>query len=340
MVQEGAKMANLILWVRKPSHSKMVILGYIFIFLFVSSIPSVGMVRAQIMYAPPVIIPTLKNVIDTSIWLPPSPDPTGIAYWRAKNSLVVTDSEVEAMPGLFTGFNIFESSPGGTLMSTGSTLEYSNEPSGLGFNASIGHFYIADDDLERIFEIHPGNDGILGTDDDLITSFDTSAFGCNDPEGVAFGDGELFIADGVGAEIFKVNPGVNKIFDGVPPAGDDFVSQFDTFALGISDPQGIEFNPVSQTLFFTGGESDYVVESDKQGVVLRLIDISALNIVSASGLALGRLSGGAHTSSSLYISDRGVDEDVDPSENDGKIYEIVFEGLNLFGQYLPILIQK
>ncbi len=210
-------MSNKLMWVRKPSLSKMVILGIIPILLSVLLIPSIGLVRAQKLNAPPIIIPTLRNVIDTSIWSTPSPDPTGIAFWPAKNTLYITDSEVEAIPGLFTGYNIFASSPGGTLMSTGSTIDYSNEPSGLGFNPSTGHFYIADDDLERIFEIHPGNDGKLGTDDDLVSYFDTSAFGSNDPEGVAFGDGELFIVDGVEAEIFRVNPGGNKIFDAVPP---------------------------------------------------------------------------------------------------------------------------
>jgi DNA-binding beta-propeller fold protein YncE len=325
------------MWVRKPSHSKMVILGYIFTFLFVSSISSVGMVRAQILYAPPVIIPTLNNVIDTSIWLPPSPDPTGIAYWRAKNSLVVTDSEVEAMPGLFTGFNIFESSPGGTLMSTGSTLEYSNEPSGLALDPSKGVFYIADDDLKRIFEVKAGNDGKLGTDDDLVSYFDTSAFGSLDPEGVAYGDDELFIAGGEDSIVFRVNPGGNKIFDGIPPDGDDIVNQFDTVAIGIPDPQGIEFNPLNDTLFITGGQNEYIVETDKQGVVLRLIDISALKIVAPSGLALGRMSGAAHTSLSLYIADRGVDEGIDPSENDGKIFEIDIDSMTLFGMYYPLI---
>ncbi len=333
-------MSNKLMWVRKPSLSKMVILGIIPILLSVLLIPSIGLVRAQKLNAPPIIVPTLRNVIDTSIWSTPSPDPTGIAFWPAKNTLYITDSEVEEIPGLYIGYNIFASSPGGTLMSTGSTIDYSKEPSGLGFNASTGHFFIADDDLEKIFEVHPGNDGKLGSDDDLVSSIDTSAYGSHDPEGVTFGDGELFIAGGEEAEIFRVNPGGNKIFDGVPPIGDDIVSQFDTLALGIKDPEGIEFNPFNHSIFFTGGESDYVVETNKQGVALRMIDISSLNTVFTSGLALGRMSGGSHTSLSLYISDRGVDEGEDPSENDGRIFEIIFDGMDLFGQYLPILLQK
>ena len=63
------------------------------------------------------------------------------------------------------------------------------------------------------------------------------------------GDGELFISDSAGAEVYRVNPGPNKIFDGIPPIGDDQVSHFDTQVLSINDPQGIEFIYFTHTLF-------------------------------------------------------------------------------------------
>lgn len=291
----------------------------------------------KITAAPPITTAVLVNVIDTSIWAPASPDPAGIAFYPTNSSLYVSDSEVDGIPELFEGDNVFISTLTGSLVDSQSTMKFSSEPSGLTINTANNHFYIADDDQRRIYEIHPGADGIIGTDDDLKSHFSTASFGSLDPEGVAYGDGELFVSDSEGAEVYRINPGPNNIFDGVHPEGDDSVTHFDTLSLGVKDPQGIEYNYVNQTLFFTGGTSDYIVESTKQGVVTRLIDISALPTIAASGLALGRTSNAPPTSLSLYMSDRGNDEGLDPDENDGRIFEITFDNLQLDGIYLPTM---
>ena len=46
--------------------------------------------------------PALVQVIDTSVWPKPSPDPSGITYWPARDTLVIADGEVEEMP-IFAG---------------------------------------------------------------------------------------------------------------------------------------------------------------------------------------------------------------------------------------------
>jgi hypothetical protein len=112
---------------------------------------------------------------------------------------------------------------------------------------------------------------------------------------------------------------------------------FDTQVLGINDPQGIEFNYLTHTLFIGGGSSGILVETDKNGSVIRIIDISSLNMIALSDLALGRISDGPPTTLSLYMTDRGVDDGEDPLENDGKIYEITLDDFNLNGIYLPMI---
>lgn len=320
----------------KSMNSRLVIaLALAIIVVLATGVIAVEQVKA----VPPVIPAVVLNVIDTSIWAPPSPDPSGIAYDPLNNILYVTDSEVDGIPDLFEGDNIFLSSLPGSLLDSLSVMNFTSEPSGLALNTYNNHFFIADDDQKRIYEVDPGPDGILGTLDDSRSHFSTAAFGSLDPEGVAYGDNELFIADSLGAEVYRVNPGANKVFDGVPPDGDDFVTHFDTDGLGIRDPQGIEFNYLNQTLFFTGGDSDMIVESTKQGVVTKMIDISALPTIAASGLTMGRSSEGPPTSLSLYMSDRGNDEGFDPDENDGRIFEITIIDFQLEGMYLPMILQ-
>src|SRR4029453_4344123 len=69
--------------------------------------------------------PTLVHVIDTPQGAPPSPDPSGITYWPAKNTLVVSDAEVDEMP-IFANANIFESSLTGTLQRTYNIKSFNN----------------------------------------------------------------------------------------------------------------------------------------------------------------------------------------------------------------------
>lgn len=286
---------------------------------------------------PPIVPSNLVNVIDTSLWSPPSPDPAGLAHWIPSNTLLVTDSEVDEMPPYFTGNNVFQSSLAGDLIQVLSTMDYTQEPDGLAVNPLNNHLFIADDDQERIFEIYVGLDNKLGTSDDIVTSFSTSAFGSMSPHGVAFGDGELFISDVEKSKIYRVNPGSNRIFDGVPPAGDDSVSDFDTIPFGVKQPSVIEFNYLNQTLFIIGDPTDFIAETTKSGVVLRLINIEALNLLLPSGMALGKSSQGSPTQLSLFIADRGIDNDFYPEENDGKIYEITVEDFSLLGIYLPFI---
>ena len=273
--------------------------------------------RAQLLTVPSVIVKTTL----TSAWTPASPDPSGIAYWPQTGNLIVSDGEVDEM-GIFQGVNIFEITRSGTVINMSVTTAYSKEPTGIAINTSNNHIFISDDDKKMVFEILPGADNKLNTADDIRTSFSTLNFGSDDPEGLAFGNGELYIADGSGSEIYKISPGINKIFDGVAPTGDDIVTHFDTTVAGETDPEGIEYNPDTKTLFVAGhGNKTKVAEFSTDGKVLKLIDITALGAKNPSGLAYGPSSDDP-SKKSLYIVDRAVDNNTNPNENDGKLYEI------------------
>jgi len=270
---------------------------------------------------------SLVQIIDTSLYSPPSPDPAGITYIPSFGALLISDSEVDEME-IFMGENVFVISPSGTLLNTFSTESFSSEPTGISYSAIDMRLFVSDDDKKAVFELNPGPDRILFTPDDIITSFDTAIFGSTDPEGVAFDGltGVLYLVDGAKAEVYRISPGVNGVFDGAAPTGDDEVTHFDTAKLGVMDPEGIAFNPDTGNLIVVGEPVNRITELTTTGTVVRTIDISAAQAARPAGLtyAPGSLD---PTVMNIFIVDRGVDNNSNPDENDGKLYEVSFPPL-------------
>ncbi len=266
---------------------------------------------------------TLVRNTDASLWTPPSPDSGGITYIETSGVLLVSDSEVNETP-LFTGDNLYQASTGGTLLTTLTTMSYTNEPTGLTYNKFNGHLFVSTDNSpKRIFEVDPGSDGIYSTSDDIVTSFKTKLFGSSDAEGIAFNptQGVLHIVDGINSEVYTIHPGNNGIFDGVPPEGDDSFSSFDTAIIGITDPEGIAYDTDFGHLYIVGQPKRTVAHVSIDGVLQRLIDISAANPNKPAGLVYAPSSHSDGTNS-LYVVDRGVDNNADPNENDGRLSEL------------------
>ncbi len=278
----------------------------------------------------------LIQVIDTSQFIPPSPDPAGLTYLEDSNTLLATDSEVNEIPDLFTGVDVFEINPNqvpGVLVNTFTTSSFSGEPTGVTYNRFNQHLFISDDDRKEVFE--------TDLNLNLIRQFDTTMFGSNDPEGIALDPEEpaLYVLDGVNAEVYKLTPGSNGVFDGVPPAGDDLITSFDTCSLGVEDPEGIAFQAETGDLFIVGNTNPSAVcdpndEHNAQvaqittlGTLVRTIDISAPNPNpnNSGGLAVGPSSPSGEFR--LYIAARGLDNNPHPTENDGLIYEFSVPGL-------------
>ncbi len=260
---------------------------------------------------------TLVRTINTFAWSPPSPDPSGIAYDIAQNRLLVADGEVEEM-AIYSGANYFESSLTGTLLRTSNTRRFSDEPVGVAYD-NAARVIISDDDTRTLYMINVGSDGHVGGSDDTWTSFDTRDFGNDDPEGVSYdkAGNRLFFSDGLGQEIFEQRAGS----DGKLGTSDDVVSHFDTEVLNMYDPETVEYHPGTNTLFIVGKDHDKIIETTLAGALLNTITLSGIGLKSPAGMCLA-----PHSSipgaSSLYICDRANDNDSDPSENDGKIFEI------------------
>lgn len=275
------------------------------------------------------VIPlTVVRSIETGALAPTIPDPSGVVFIPTLNRLLISDSEVDEMPTHFTGANLFETTLAGAAMRAATTLAYSNEPTGVGFNPANGHLFITDDATDKIFEAAPGNDGLVGTNDDLVTSFSTALFNCTDPEDVTYDTsaGVLFIVDNAGAEVYRVSLGANGRFDVIAAGGgDDQVTNFDVQGLYIYNPEGIAYDQSSNHLFLVANNRTRLYEITTGGALVQLYDTTAANITKNAGVAIAPSSYNPAVNS-IYVVDSGIDNDIDPTENDGKLIELSRSG--------------
>ena len=293
------------------------------------SLPLSAPFQAAIVPATAVETATIVETWDVSAVDPPSIDPAGIVYLSHTGELLVSDSEVDEEPTVYEGANMFFFTLQGALLSTSESPDTPLEPTGLTYDPASRHVFISNDS-EDIYEVDPGVDGEYFTADDAVTSFDTAAFGSFDPEDVAFDpvSGDLFIADGVHAQVFRVDPGPNGVFEGV--AGDDVISSFDVGADGVDDAEGLGFRAVTRTLLVVdAGSDESIFEYTLDGFLLRRISLSAIKLVGVpetpSDVAVAPASDGS-AASHLYLTDRKADNgnpnDGIPPPMDGTIYEL------------------
>ena len=266
---------------------------------------------------------SLVHTVDTAAWDKPSPDPSGLAYLSGKNRIMVTDGEVEETVGgitHFEGANVWEMTFGGNVIRTANiskvqptVVPMSNEPTGVAYDPAQDTYYFADDSQKAVFRLNPGADDVVGTADDSWNSFSVKAFGDTDPEGIAYDTAHdrIFVADGANAEVYQYT------------TTGSLVSHFDVAAFGVQDPESVEYNPVSGTLFVLSNRQSgpIVVETSITGTLVQTINVAAAGAHKPAGLAYAPASDGSGAFR-FYIADRGVDNNSNPNENDGKIYEL------------------
>jgi hypothetical protein len=258
---------------------------------------------------------TVVNVIRTSAWDPPSPDPMGLDWDGDIDRLVVTDSEVEEGHPVFQGVNGFKARLTGELTGTFETLPWNNEAVGIAYDGGPNgpRYFISNDSQQLIWQVDPGADHTVD-DDDARCSF--SVPGVVDPEGLGFGQGKLFVADGIAKEVYVVDAGADGDFcNGLT------TTHWDTETLGISDAEGIDFAPGPDAVFVVSRRGDSMIETSPDGQLVAAYSLAGLGIVSPSGLAYGPRSDDPDLRS-VYVSARGIDNNDDPDENDGRIFEL------------------
>lgn len=286
---------------------------------------------AVVVAAAPVVEGTLVRTTATSAWSPGSPDPAGVTYLPGSDELIVVDSEVDEVTGAgWHDVNLWRARRTGSQVGVGTLWGpnaalfagkkgYSREPTGAGYDASTDTLFVSDDSARKIFVVRRGPDGAFGTGDDLVSAIDAAAVGSTDTEDPEFDPvtGHLFFLDGVGMEIYRVNP-----VDGIFGNGNDTVTHFDISHLGPKDFEGLAADPARGTLYVGARTTKQIFEITKSGTLVRTISVSGVSQLKyISGLAVAPASSGSGHKH-LWIVDRAVDNGPDPNENDGKLFEV------------------
>jgi hypothetical protein len=309
-----------------------------------SQIVEVSLVSPAVLPPGTTFLPSaLVHTIDMSTWSNPSPDPSGMDYWPATGNFLINDSEVEESVGgnppvYWHGYNVFLSTLSGDLAGNCTTFtalpvsltynNFSNEPTGVAINPNNNHIFFSNDGSNsRVFEVGMGPDGVYCTSDDTVTrTFVATLYGATDAEDVAYGNNTVFIADGINAEVYNIPLGANGILGG----GDDGpVTHFDTAALGFSDLEGIGYNQDSGTLFIvsTYGTDNYLGETTTSGTLLRAYDLSFMGTTGNLRSDVTYAPSSQNPAiKNIYIVSRGIDNNDDRFENDGKAWEIDISG--------------
>ena len=276
--------------------------------LFVLQIAPPIIVFAQ---TPPAVTASIVKITDTSQFSPPSPDPAGITYLPQTKNLLISDSEVDEMT-IFTGKNLFETALDGILQKTASTFVFSREPTGVAFDLPTNTFYFSDDDKDQIYSVNPGSDNQIGTPDDTLNSFSTTPFGATDLEGLAVAENSIFIAGGIDKKVFQTTK------TGL------FMASFDVGRFGILDFEGIAYHPQNRHLYILSRTPKMLLETSLTGDLINRFDISKLGLIAPADLTFAPSSNTTDDPQllNIYLVDRRLDNNNNPHENDGKMYEI------------------
>jgi DNA-binding beta-propeller fold protein YncE len=260
----------------------------------------------------------------TSSWPTHSPDPMGLTYNPRAKRLLISDSEVDEMPALWKGKNLFVAKRGGRLVATGTFKRFTLEPEDLAWNNKTQVLFVTDDDRDRVFRVGRGKDRKLGTRDDVVvTVLKTRRFGSPDPEGLAWRGGRkpmLIVTDSGDTgptsvpRVYKILRGKDKRFG----TRDDVISSFGTHKYGFTSSEDVAIK--GKRLFIVSNRQHYILETDLSGRLIQKIDISSAGIKAASGITFAPGTDGGK--GRIYITDSGVDNNVNPGENDGRLFEL------------------
>ena len=263
---------------------------------------------------------SLVRLTLTSSWPTKSPDPMGLTYNPRTRKLLISDSEVDEMPSLWKGKNLFVAKRGGRLVATGTFKRFTVEPEDLAWDNAHQVLFVTDDDLDRVFRVERGKDKLLGTRDDVVaTVLHTHRFGSFDPEGLAWRGGRrpmLIVSDSTNRRVYKIRRGRDRRFG----TRDDIIGSFGTHRYGFTTAEDVAVR--GKHLFIVSSRQRFILETTLRGGLVQKIDISGLGIVSASGIAFAPGTDGGR--SHLYLTASGVDNNVNPNENDGRLFELKF----------------
>ena len=263
----------------------------------------------------------IVRVTMTSSWPTQSPDPMGLTYNPRTKKLLISDAEVDEMPALWKGKNLFVAKRGGRLVATGTFKKFTHEPEDLAWDNKHQVLFVTDDDLDRVFRVgrgkgqearHPRRcreDGPAHAPLRVLR-----------PGGSRVARWSQAHADRArtptNRRVYKIRRGKDMRFG----TRDDIVRSFGTHKYGFTTAEDVAIR--GKHLFIVSSRQRFILETTMKGGLIQKIDLSGLGIVSASGITFAPGTDGGR--SRLYLTASGVDNNVNPNENDGRLFELKF----------------
>jgi sugar lactone lactonase YvrE len=265
-------------------------------------------------------------------WSTPSTDPTGLTYDPRSHKLWISDSEVDET-GFWKHRNLFLANRLGALQKTRRLDKVTVEPEGISWYPRGKSLFVIDDDKNAIFRFGRGRDGKLGTRDDKVRKVvNTLRYGSGDGEGVTWhtrrGKVDMLIwTDATTTDIYELKRGRDHRFgtrDDVMKRKFSASSFTNPAGRHLTDPNGVLFDRKTGHLFTVSSKQHFVLETTLAGAFVQLIpNIFCRDDPDCRGFSdLVFAPGTDGSPRRLYLTDRGVDNNVDPNENDGRLYQV------------------
>jgi sugar lactone lactonase YvrE len=229
--------------------------------------------------------------------------------------------------------NLFLANRLGALQKTRRVDKATVEPEGISWYPRGKSLFVVDDDKNAIFRFGRGRDGKLGTGDDTVRKLvNTLRYGSGDAEGVTWhsrrGKLDMLIWTDAGTtKIYELKRGRDHRFG----TKDDVMKrQFATSTFTgpgdrhFADPNGVYFDRKTGHLFTVDSKKHFVLETTLAGAFVQTINMLFCrdDPVCRGFSDLVFAPGTDGSPRRLFLTDRGVDNDVDPNENDGRLYQV------------------
>ena len=263
---------------------------------------------------------------DSDSWLTvPSIDPSSVVYHPPSDTLFLVDSEINEVEEAFAYAqgNLFQLTLAGdallgtwdlTISTNGEPKNY--EPTGIAYCPSDDHFYVTNDDRRMIYRYRFDGERFIAVDW-LAREVDDYA-----PKGITChpATGRLFVVSDQNIEIVVYRHQETFVEERV-------LALLDTTARPDhvpTRPAGVAFDSVSTHLFVVSSKDEAVFVYTTDGAFVQKLDLRGFSprLTAPNGLALGPASAQLGATS-LYLTDRGVDNNQDENERDGALYEAI-----------------
>jgi sugar lactone lactonase YvrE len=294
----------------------------------------IGLVAVAVVQTASATQGQLVRKTQTSSWSTPSTDPTGLTYDPKLKKLLISDSEVDET-GFWKKRNLFVASKKGALRGTRRLTKATFEPEGISWYPHGKSLFVVDDDKDAIFRFGRGHDRKIGTKDDKVRQVvNTLRYGSRDAEGVTWhtrrGKLDMLIwTDATTTKVYELKRGHDHRFG----TSDDVekrefaASNFSFKGRNMMDPNGVFFDRKTGDLFIVDTHKHFVVESTLAGALVQTIDMPFCRADSTTapgchGFSDVVFAPGPSGARRLYLTDRGVDNEVNPNENDGRLYQV------------------